>query len=210
MTEPAFEREYFERNYGSYEKQNPPRKMRFYRSLVARPGGGRILDVGCAFGTFLGSLGTEWERFGSDVSEFAIESAKRSVAGASFRVASATDPPFPGPFDVITAFDVIEHVPDLDRVASAVTSLLAPGGRFVFVVPVYDGPTGVVVRLLDRDPTHVHKRSRRFWLAWAERHFGVVAWQGVVRYLFPGGHYLHAPTTALRSVAPAIAVVAGS
>ena len=210
--DPEFDRSYYEENYGSYARQNPPRKMRFYRELLhahARRGG-RILDLGCAFGTFLGSLGPEWERFGSDVSAYAIESAKRTVPGVVFRVAPAADPGFDGPFDAITAFDVIEHAPDLEAVARAVKSRLAPRGRFVFVVPVYDGPTGVVVRMLDRDPTHVHKTSRRFWLDWASSHFGLLAWEGVVRYLLPGGYYVHVPTRSLRSVAPAIAVVAGT
>lgn len=212
MSSPEFDRAYYEKNYRSYGRQNPPRKMRFYRSLLERHAGrgGRILDVGCAFGTLLGSLGPEWERFGSDVSAYAIESAKRSLPGVPFRVAGATDPGFSGPFDAITAFDVVEHVPDLDAVAQAVKARLAPRGRFVFVVPVYDGPTGVLVRLLDRDPTHVHKRSRKFWVDWASANFGLLEWQGVVRYLLPGGIYVHAPTRALRAVAPAIAVVAGA
>jgi SAM-dependent methyltransferase len=207
-----FDREYYEKNYGSYERQNPPRKMEFYRSLLERHArrGGRILDVGCAFGTFLGSLGPEWERFGSDVSEYAIERAKRAVPGAVFRVAGAADPGFEGPFDAITAFDVIEHAPDLDAVGSALKSRMAPRGRLVFVVPVYDGPAGLLVRWLDRDPTHLHKRSRRFWLEWASSRFGLLEWQGVVRYLLPGGHYVHLPTRALRAVAPAIAIVAGA
>ena len=74
------------------------------------------------------------------------------------------------------------------------------------MVPVYDGLSGPIVRLLDRDPTHVHKQSRHDWLAWAGRHFNVLEWEGVIRYLLPGGHYLNVPSRALRAHTPAILV----
>jgi hypothetical protein len=77
----------------------------------------------------------------------------------------------------------------------------------VFVVPVYDGPLGPVVRMLDGDPTHVHKESRDFWLDWAGERFVIQEWCGVFRYLLPRGPYINWPTQALRRIAPAIAVV---
>ncbi len=209
---PGFEREYFESNYRNYERQNPPWKLRFYRDLTERVAPmdrpPRVLDIGCAFGAFLSALDPRWERYGADVSQFAIDRAKQSVPGATFARADFGDVPFPGPFDVITSFDVIEHVPSLDRVASLVRSKLAPGGHLIFVVPVYDGPTGPIVRLLDQDETHVHRTSRGFWLEWAGRHFTVVDWWGIYRYLLPGGLYAHLPTRRLRQFTPAIAVVA--
>jgi len=206
-----FEREYYEAVYPDYARQNPIRKLRFYRHVaenVAPPGDVRILDVGCAFGAFLGSLDPSWRRFGADVSEYAIGRAAATVPGATFARGGFPDLPFDGPFDLVTAFDVIEHVPEVTRVGDVVSSRLTSGGHFIFVVPVYDGPTGPVVRLLDKDPTHVHKRSRRFWLTWAEERFQVRAWWGIYRYLLPGLGYLHAPTRLLRHVTPAILVVA--
>ncbi len=40
-----------------------------------------------------------------------------------------------GAFDLITAFDVFEHLPNLDSYLQALTRLLAPGGRLVVTVP---------------------------------------------------------------------------
>jgi SAM-dependent methyltransferase len=209
---PRFDREYYDRSYRDYERQNPPHKLRFYRGLAERyaprTGRPRLLDVGCAFGAFLSVLDPGWERYGSDVSEFAIAEARKSVPGVVFDVASATDLPFDGTFDVITAFDVIEHVPSLDEIAVAVRSRLSPEGHFIYVVPVYDGPTGPIVALLDKDPTHLHKRSREFWLEWTAAHFDLVDWCGILRYLLPWGPYLHRPTRSLRRYTPAVAVVA--
>lgn len=224
--EGRFEEGYYAAVYPDYARQNPPRKLRFYREMVERvalpagsgsgTGGGarpadapvRLLDIGCAFGAFLASLDPRWERYGTDVSRYAVEKAAATVPGVRFARAGIDGIPFPGPFDVITSFDVIEHIPSLDQVAATVGSLLAPGGHFVFVVPVYDGPTGPVIRLLDKDETHVHKRSRDFWLEWAGGRFDVVSWCGIYRYLIPGLGYAHVPTRLLRRFTPAIAVTA--
>jgi len=210
--ESRFEREYFEKTYRNYSRQNPRHKLRFYRSLVeraaARGRAPRILDIGCAFGAFLSELNPEWKRFGIDVSEFAIERAARSLAGATLARAGIENIPFEGSFDIITAFDVIEHVPSLEDAGSSVKSKLSADGCFIFVVPVYDGPAGPAVHLLDRDATHVHKESREFWLRWAEERFVLVDWLGLCRYLLPGGYYVHYATRAWRRFTPAIAVVA--
>ena len=212
--EGRFERDYFETVYRDYQAQNPPRKLRFYRELVGRAARGierpRILELGCAFGTFLASLGPGWTRFGIDVSAFALEEARRRVPEAELAVAPAGQVPFEGPFHVIAAFDVLEHVADLDAALDGVAARLTRGGALVLVVPVYDGPTGPLIRALDKDETHVHKEARRFWLERIGRRLSIEEWWGVFRYLLPGRLYAHWPTHALRAWAPAIAVVARS
>jgi len=167
-------------------------------------------DIGCAFGAFLGALDTRWQLYGMDVSEYAISQARTRLPRAHLDVVHDGVIPFHEPFDVITAWDVIEHIPELDMVAAQVTAHLTAHGAFVFVVPVYDGPLGPLVNMLDRDTTHIHRMPRDFWLHWAARHFQVDDWWGIFRFLFPGGLYFHAPTRALRRIAPAIAVVARS
>jgi SAM-dependent methyltransferase len=207
--EMTFDRPYFETRYRSYARQNPARKLEFYRKLAelgvrnhSRP---RILDLGCAFGLFLSRLDDSWERFGEDVSAYAIEEARANHPSIGFGVQVEGKHPFTGPFNAITAWDVLEHVVELDGLLKWVHQNLAPGGALIFVVPVYDGPTAPVIRLLDRDPTHVHKRSRRFWLELAGRDFLLEDWWGVYRFLFPAGPYLHLVSHLLRRHAPAIA-----
>lgn len=39
--------------------------------------GGKILDVGCGMGVFLERLGSQWEKYGCDVSSFALEEAQK-------------------------------------------------------------------------------------------------------------------------------------
>jgi SAM-dependent methyltransferase len=210
-TASSFEADYYAAVYPNYAAQNPPKKMRFYRRLVEQAAGEvrtpRVIDVGCAFGTFLDSLPTDWSRWGTDVSRHAIALAAARVPGATFASYDGLHLPFAGPFDVITALDVLEHVPHLEQLLDQIIAALRPGGALVAVVPVYDGPTGPIIRALDRDETHVHKRDRRFWLSTLGRQLQVEHWEGVYRYLLPG-YYLHLPTRALRRWTPAIAMIA--
>ncbi len=211
MDSSRFDADYYRTYYREYARQNPPRKLRFYARMAERHAAPdaprRIHDLGCGFGDFLATLDESWEICGSDVSEFAIAQAAQRHPRGAFKVASATDRAvFAGPFGVVTAFDVLEHVADLDAVAASVDDQLAPGGAFLFVVPVYDGLSGPIIRALDRDPTHVHKWPRRCWLDWAGAHFDVREWLGAVRYLFPLLGYLHVTTRLLRRHTPAILV----
>jgi SAM-dependent methyltransferase len=210
----GFEAGYFAANYRSYAAQNPPKKLAFYRRVIERWAPAErplsLLDVGCGLGRFLASLPpAEYRAHGTDLSRYAIEHNQERWPHLVLARAAATEQAFPGAaFQVVTAFDVLEHVPDLAAAGEAIAAQLAPGGLLVFVVPVYDGLSGPVIRLLDRDPTHLHKEPRGFWLRWAALRFQVLEWWGVLRYLLPGGFYLHRPTRRLRAHTPAILVAA--
>jgi SAM-dependent methyltransferase len=207
----SFSQEYFNSAYRDYNRQNPRGKMLFYKNLVENAAGCgplRLLEAGCAFGSFLSFTDASWTRIGFDISEYALQTAKRRAPGAAVIAADAAHPPFTCSVDVIVAFDSLEHVGNLECVAEGFKSMLSSRGYFIFVVPVYDGPTGPVIRLLDQDRTHIHKKPRDFWLEWAKTHFEVCEWMGIFRYLFPAGVYLHYVTKTLRRCAPAIAVVA--
>jgi SAM-dependent methyltransferase len=142
---------------------------------------------------------------GIDASEYAIGCARARVPGVAFEVSRAGEFPVSGPFDLITAFDVLEHIPRLHDTLSWVAANLRPGGALLFVVPVYDGPLGWLVRRLDRDPTHVHKHGRGFWLTQASHHLELRDWSGVFRYLVAGSCYIHVPGRMYRRFSPAIA-----
>lgn len=207
---PSYGRDYFEAVYRDYAAQNPANKLDEYVRLAEEAARGipepSLLEVGCGPGFFLAALGSRWKRCATDVSDWAAAEAKRRSPESSVEVAPAERIPFDGPFDVAVAFDVLEHLPDPEAAVRSVAAKLRPGGVFLFVVPVYDGPVGPVVRLLDRDPTHLQKRGRRFWLELAGRSLALEDWWGVFRYLMPWGLYVHRPTRGLRQVAPAIVV----
>jgi SAM-dependent methyltransferase len=202
--------EYYQQNYRSYDRQNPDYKLDYYRDCVERYRDRRlpkrIHDIGCGPGHFLRRLPGDWAIHGSDINTFAVDRASAAMPRGRFRLgAGALDALFEEPFAVVTAFDVLEHVPDIEAAGRAIAAQLLAGGVLIFVVPVYDGLSGPIVHALDRDPTHVHKRGRGFWLDWASRHFDLIQWEGLVRYLLPGG-YLHLVTSTFRRHTPAVLV----
>lgn len=86
---------------------------RWLDRLEALRGKGRLLDLGCGIGIFLTMAQARgWDAYGVDISEEAVEMAK-SRSGAKAIAGALIEAGFPDRFfDVITLFDVFEHLPD--------------------------------------------------------------------------------------------------
>lgn len=107
-------------------------------ALHGHPGNARVLDVGCGTGVmsdFMTRFGTV---IGIDYSEPAVRLAAQMVPRASFRVGSLVDASFPaGSFDVISLFDVLEHVPLGERAnfMAALGRILSASGVLIASTP---------------------------------------------------------------------------
>lgn len=87
--------------------------------LLAGPLAGRgqaLLDAGCGTGGFLrwaADSGAFSRMVGTDLSEHAIDLARRSTPALELHVAPMTHLPFPdASFDVVTVNDVLQHIPE--------------------------------------------------------------------------------------------------
>lgn len=202
---------YFDQAYGGdYVRRNPPYKWRaFLREVLRFRREGSLLEAGCGFGLFLREAGAHFECVGCDASEYAVRQARTRLPPAvPLFCASLPGLALRRDFDVLVAFDVIEHIADLPRVFENADRLLRPGGLLVFTVPVYDGPLGWLVDRLDRDETHVHRRGRDFWLSQVPASFTVRRYTGVWRYFLLGRVYLNLVSRLSRRFTTAILVVA--
>jgi len=198
-----FDSGYFLKHYQSVEDKNPPQKIKMYLSLIRdqvaenhkRPGLTRqdpvLLDIGCGYGRFLKSAQNQFETFGIDPSAFAIAKAKKYAAHTKFEIATVSSYKPKKLFDVITAFDILEHTNNLSGSLQKIKSWLKPGGLLVVVVPVYDGVFGTIGGWLDKDVTHVQKLSRWDWLKLFERNFKILQKLGIIRYSLTDKIYLH-------------------
>jgi SAM-dependent methyltransferase len=101
--------------------------------------GARVLDLGCGAGYGTAELaGRARSAMGIDLAPEAIEHARSAypLAGLSFVPASVTAVPFrDGSFDLITAFEVIEHLDNWRALLSEGRRLLHPHGVFLVSTP---------------------------------------------------------------------------
>lgn len=93
---------------------------------------GALLDLGCAEGALLDSLGERG--IGLDMNSERL----RLAAGKGLRVSigDGNQLPFPnGCFDTVICMEVLEHVTDMSAVTEEVHRVLRPGGHWVVSVP---------------------------------------------------------------------------
>ena len=204
---------YYADNYRDYQRQNSNRKLRFYMGLLERrlEPGSRIFELGSGLGLFLEQAAARYECVACEPNACGAEMSRSRVPNAIVHEGSFDCiPNEPAPRAVVS-WDVLEHIPDLDRALETIYSRLVPGGFLFAVVPVYDTVLGPITRLLDHDPTHVWKLSRRDWRDRVRAHkFEIVEWGGIIRRLVWGRWYLHltSPQFFLRHCCSAIYVVA--
>lgn len=108
----------------------------------SRPGS--LLDVGCGYGAFVALMQERgWDAEGVDPSPTVVAAAVkkgRRVRLGTLDGIRGKD----GPYDAVTMFYVLEHLPDPMAALEKASDLLAPGGTLLIRVP----HTTPIVRLL--------------------------------------------------------------
>lgn len=173
--------EYFEHPYFQERRELTPQMRATYDHRIewirafAPLAGGRILDVGCDTGTFLaymqsqaGAVGT-----GVDISPFAVEAGRRR--GLDLRLGTLESVGFPeAGFDVVCAFDLVEHVSDPRAFLREACRILKPGGILVIETPNYAGLVYRLGRILGRSrltPDLLSPYQARLWPAFHVQYF---------------------------------------
>ncbi|MBN2149101.1 MAG: class I SAM-dependent methyltransferase [Anaerolineales bacterium] len=107
---------------------------------------GRLLDVGSGSGDFLLEMrNAGWDVYGVDISPAACEATRKR--GLETYNGQLFDVPFPDEsFDLITMWDVLEHVHDPMGHLEHISRLLKPSGRFVVTLPNPEGLDLVVFK----------------------------------------------------------------
>src|SRR5436190_3881999 len=135
----------------------------------------KVLDVGCGGGILTEALAKYGaQATGIDLSKDSIEAAKIHASQQGLNIdyryenIEETASKYAGEFDAITCMEMLEHVPDPDKIIAACTKLLKPGGHaffstinrtpkaFLFVI--FGGE--YILRLLPRG-THTYKKLIR-------------------------------------------------
>lgn len=206
-----FTKSYFDAAYGPYyELRNPRYKWQaFLREIMKYITAGTSLDIGCAYGLFLREASQFFECTGTDISEHAVAYARSMLPGKiEVFVGTAGSLPTDKQYDLVTCFDILEHTKDLGEALDNIHGLLKENGVLAITVPVYDGPLGWLVNILDKDDTHTYRRPRGFWLDQVSKRFDILDYVGIWRYFFFHRYYLNVMSRATRRITPAMMILA--
>ena len=98
--------------------------------------GGALLDVGCAMGFFIDEAAKRgWQVEGLDVSSFATRYVSERFNHPSHNMSLLDLDPDQQRYDLITLYDVIEHVPDPRAYVEHIAALLNDGGVIELATP---------------------------------------------------------------------------
>lgn len=119
-----------------------------------------MLEIGCGTGYVLRGVAQRLPQLRMSGSEIFLEGlsfAKQRVPGADLFQMDARQIPFVDEFDLIGAFDVIEHIVEDERVLREIHRALKPGGGAVFTVPQHPA----LWSAQDESACHVRRYRRR-------------------------------------------------
>ena len=122
----------FEKLYQGFKGVNLRSKIRFLKRLKSTPG--RLLDFGSGTGDFLwAAQRAGWSVAGVEPNEGArfkgLKKGVRAMAGLD---------ELPGqPFDIISLWHVLEHLPDPGEIIGSLGERLKPNGYLIIAVPNY-------------------------------------------------------------------------
>lgn len=99
----------------------------------------QILDIGCHGGMMTEKIGKKFpgaQVFGIDISSQAIEYAKKLRPQISFQAGEATKLPFKDEsFDLVTCFDILEHIPNPGKALAEMNRVLTKSGQILIEIP---------------------------------------------------------------------------
>jgi MPBQ/MSBQ methyltransferase len=138
----AYSEQHFKK-YIELEAANP--QLDYVVAATGLRAGYHLLDMGCGFGSFvLASMERGIQAVGIDTDEIKLEFARARTnmtpaqAEAIYQYGDALNVKFPdATFDVITAWNLLEHVPKVSDLIAEAYRLLKPGGYFIGVAPNY-------------------------------------------------------------------------
>jgi len=106
------------------------------RTQLIRPRA-RVLEIGCGVGTLAAEMAKQGcDVTGIDISRVAIVHGLQTYSGIQLEVQPAEGLSYEAQyFDIVLSFDVLEHIPNVDRHLAEVHRVLVPGGYYLLGTP---------------------------------------------------------------------------
>jgi SAM-dependent methyltransferase len=117
-----------------------------FKELLSGINGGKVLDIGCGSGQFIGiliqSLGSFDSVTGLDVDESVLREAGKMFNGEAFRFIKGSSQSLPfeeGSFDFVAISKALHHVEDNRQTLDEMKRILKQGGYFLINEMIRDG-----------------------------------------------------------------------
>ena len=127
-------------DYSSAESVLRREFARTVRFIRGRRSGGRLVEVGCAYGYFLQEANAYFEVFGIELAADAATHCRQSGLQVFTGTADEATLQRIGSADVFVLLDVIEHLPDPHQTLRLLTRHLNPGGIIVITTGDFGSP----------------------------------------------------------------------
>jgi SAM-dependent methyltransferase len=116
-------------------------RRRILAELIRReanlPADARILEIGCGTGHNLSMLGGFGHIDGLELDDEAAALSEKRLGRKVMRSPLPALDEVPDDYDLIGAFDVIEHIDDDTAALAAIATKLKSGGKFIMTVPAH-------------------------------------------------------------------------
>jgi SAM-dependent methyltransferase len=157
--------------YADYAGSGDDLRREFRRTLDALPvRGGKLVEIGCAYGFFLDEARKQFEAYGVEVADSARAACEERGHVVARELGGVIDR---GPFDAAVMLDVIEHLQHPDEVIAQLASVVRPGGSLLITTGDFGAPLARLMRArwrLMTPPQHLWFFSPRTLSALLARH----------------------------------------
>jgi len=136
--------------YADYAGAEPVLRHEFARSVTfirRYRSGGRLLELGCAYGFFLMEAARYYDVTGIELAKEAADHARTAGLNVMHGVADEAFLARAGPFDAVMLFDVIEHLPQPRDTLALCVRHLNPRGIIVITTGDFSSP---LARIMER------------------------------------------------------------
>ena len=137
--------------------------LELIEGVIPENSGRRLLDIGCSVGHFLEvARGINWNCTGIELNSASADHTE-SLGFKVIRKPLVTELFAENSFDVVSMWDVLEHIQDTESVLDVIWNILAPNGILCLIVPNADSLAARMMRekcTMFRGSSHVNIFNR--------------------------------------------------